>query len=150
MTGEDAELAERLRRSGFKIYESHSVRAIHLGIPRSLGQFVRRQAWYGQGMFGDLRLWKPVTTILLYLALIVLGLLNFYFMPGPIIVRAAIFLLLLNMIPALAVGYRLSRLGYIDLSLALPVSLSLFLPGAALWPGQASGGNVARTYRKEN
>jgi glycosyltransferase involved in cell wall biosynthesis len=150
VTGEDAELAERLRRAGFKIYESHSVRAILLGFPRSLGQFVRRQAWYGQGMFGDLRLWKPVTTILLYLALIVLGLLNFYFMPGPIVVRAAIFLLLLNMIPALAVGYRLSRLGYIISPLPSLFLYHCFYLGRLCGLARLLVGNVARTYRKEN
>jgi len=150
VTGEDAELAERLRRSGFKIYESHSVRAVHLGIPRSLGQFVRRQAWYGQGMFGDLRLWKPVTTILLYLVLVVLGLLNFYFMPGPMIVRAGIFLLLLNMIPALAVGYRLTRLGYIISPLPSLFLYHCFYVGRLCGLARLLVGNVARTYRKEN
>ena len=113
VTCEDAELADRLRIAGFKIYECQRVRAIHLGIPRSVGQFVRRQAWYGQGMFGDLRLWKPLTTILLYLVLVVIGLLNFYFVVGPLIVRFAVFLLLLNTIPILAVGFRFHRLGRI-------------------------------------
>ena len=150
VTGEDAELAERLRRSGFKIYECHSVRAIHLGIPRSLGQFVRRQAWYGQGMFGDLRLWKPVTTILLYLVLVVLGLLNFYFMPGLLIVRIGIFLLLLNIIPALSVGYRLGRLGYVISPLPSLFLYHCFFVGRLCGLARILVGNAARTYRKES
>lgn len=149
VTGEDAELAERLQRTGFKIYEALSVRAIHLGIPRSLGQFVRRQAWYGQGMFGDLRLWKPITTIFLYLVFVLLGSLNFYFMPSPLIVRIGIFLLLLNMIPALAVGYRLSRLRYIISPLPSLFLYHCFYVGRLCGLARIVVGNVARTYRKE-
>jgi glycosyltransferase involved in cell wall biosynthesis len=149
VTCEDAELADRVRLAGFKIYESQSVRAIHLGIPRSLGQFVRRQAWYGQGMLADLRLWKPLATALLYLVLLVVGLLNFHFMPGPLILRSAVFLLLLNAIPALAVGYRLRRLGHIISPLPSLLLYHCFYVGRLCGLGRALVGSVARTYRKE-
>ena len=149
VTGEDAELAERLRSADFKIYECQNVRAIHLGIPRSIGQFVRRQAWYGQGMLGDLRLWKPLTTSLLYLVLIILGLLSFYIMPGPLILRFVVFLLLLNTIPALAVGYRLRRLGHIISPLPSLFLYHCFYVGRLRGLARVLVGNVARTYRKE-
>jgi glycosyltransferase involved in cell wall biosynthesis len=149
ITCEDAELADRLRLAGFKIYESQSVRAIHLGIPRSLGQFVRRQAWFGQGMFGDLRLWKPLTTILLYLICVVLGLLNFYFTPGPLILRCAVFVLLVNMIPLLAVGYRLRRLGHIISPLPSLFLYHCFYVGRLWGLARLLTGRLARHYRKE-
>jgi GT2 family glycosyltransferase len=150
VTGEDADLGDRLRKAGFKIYECHCVRAIHLGIPRSLGQFIRRQAWYGQGMLGYLHLWKPVSTIFAHLLLVVLGLLNFYFTPGPLILRIAIFLLLVNTIPAMAVAYRLRRLGHL-----VPFFPSLLLYHSfyfgRLWGlSKAVLGGATRTYRKEN
>jgi GT2 family glycosyltransferase len=150
VTGEDADLGDRLRKAGFKIYECHSVRAIHLGIPRSLSQFVRRQAWYGQGMLGYLHLWKPVSTILMHLSLVTVGLLNLCFTPGPLMLRLGIFLLLVNMIPAMAVAYRLRRLGHF-----VPLFPSLLLYHGFYF-GRLFGlcksvfGGAARTYRKEN
>jgi glycosyltransferase involved in cell wall biosynthesis len=149
-TGEDADLGDRLRNSGFKIYECHSVRAIHLGIPRSLGQFVRRQAWYGQGMLGYLHLWKPVTTMLMYPVLIVTGLLGFYFVPGPLAVRLGIFLLLLNVIPAAAVAYRLRRLGHVTPLLPALVLYHCFYVGRITGLARTLLGSVSRTYRKES
>jgi glycosyltransferase involved in cell wall biosynthesis len=149
VTGEDAELANRLTRAGLGIYESHRVRAIHLGIPRSLGQFVRRQAWYGQGTFGDLRRWKPLTTILLYLVFVVIGLLNLYFSPGPVVVRLGIFVLLFNLIPALAVGYRFSQRGQLISPLPSLILYHCFYFGRLCGLARVIVSSAARTYRKD-
>jgi glycosyltransferase involved in cell wall biosynthesis len=149
-TGEDADLGDRLRKVGFKIYECHGVRAIHLGIPRSLGQFVRRQAWYGQAMLGYLHLWKPVTTMLMYPVLVVTGLLIIFFMRGPLAARLGILLLLLNIIPAAAVAYRLRRLGYVTPLLPALLLYHCFYVGRLCGLARALVGSVSRTYRKES
>jgi glycosyltransferase involved in cell wall biosynthesis len=149
VTAEDADLGARLRQAGLKIYECHNVWSIHLGIPRTLGQFIRRQAWYGQGMLGYLHLWKPVTTILMYFVFIVVGLLNFYFTPRPFMVRLAIFLLLVNLIPAAAVTYRLRRMRQIISPLPSLFLYHCFYVGRLCGLAKVLMGEAARTYRKD-
>jgi len=149
-TGEDADLGNRLRHAGGEIYECHAVRAIHLGIPRSLGQFVRRQAWYGQGMLGYLHLWRPVATMLIYPMLALLGVLAFYFMHGPLAVRLLIFLLLFNMIPAAAVTYRLRRLGHVPPLLPALFLYHCFYVGRFFGLARTLVGGASRSYRKES
>lgn len=51
-TGEDAELGMRWRRAGYEIFEDPSVVALHLGNPKSLGHFFRKQRWHGLGALG--------------------------------------------------------------------------------------------------
>lgn len=51
-SGEDAELGQRLRRRGSRIVSAPRVRARHLGNPKTLTGFVRKQRWHAMGMFG--------------------------------------------------------------------------------------------------
>lgn len=55
ITGEDTELCQRLRQRGFRVFESRSVVAVHLGNPNSLSQFFAKHRWHGLGMFGTFR-----------------------------------------------------------------------------------------------
>jgi glycosyltransferase involved in cell wall biosynthesis len=50
--GEDADLGGRLLQAGYLIFECHRVFAIHLGNPKSLREFFRKQVWHGMGAFG--------------------------------------------------------------------------------------------------
>jgi cellulose synthase/poly-beta-1,6-N-acetylglucosamine synthase-like glycosyltransferase len=52
VTGEDAELCERLRRSGYRLIFDPRLRAVHLGNPRNVASFFRRNVWHGLGTFG--------------------------------------------------------------------------------------------------
>jgi cellulose synthase/poly-beta-1,6-N-acetylglucosamine synthase-like glycosyltransferase len=56
VTGEDAELGQRLTRAGHLVYESRDVMAVHLGNPKSIGHFFRKQKWHALGMFGTVNL----------------------------------------------------------------------------------------------
>jgi GT2 family glycosyltransferase len=63
-TGEDAELGLRLVKAGHTIHADESVRAVHLGNPKSLGHFFRKQRWHGLGMFGTFRQeWRDLPVI---------------------------------------------------------------------------------------
>jgi glycosyltransferase involved in cell wall biosynthesis len=44
--GEDTDFADRLLRSGRRIYMSKESAMIHLGFPRTIGTFVQRQFWH--------------------------------------------------------------------------------------------------------
>lgn len=46
VTDEDYDLGERLNRQGHVMVEAPQVRAIHLGNPKSLGAFFRKQKWH--------------------------------------------------------------------------------------------------------
>jgi glycosyltransferase involved in cell wall biosynthesis len=50
-TNEDLDLCYRLKRGGYKIFADPSIEAIHLGIPRSLREFVGREIWHGESAF---------------------------------------------------------------------------------------------------
>lgn len=51
-TGEDYEFCQRARAAGAQILNNPQLRVIHHDFPRSLRQFIRREAWHGRG---DLR-----------------------------------------------------------------------------------------------
>jgi glycosyltransferase involved in cell wall biosynthesis len=49
-TCEDVEFCQRLRREGFTLYESHAVKAVHLGGDKDLKTFFRKNVWRGAGL----------------------------------------------------------------------------------------------------
>lgn len=55
-TGEDAELCFRLRSTGHRIWENPKIEAVHLGNPKSLTGFYKKQRWHGLGMLGTYRI----------------------------------------------------------------------------------------------
>jgi len=76
LTGEDAELCQRLWDSGYTIVQSPAVAAVHLGNPKSLRHFFRKQRWHGLGMFGTFRnrwLDRPVVMTFVHLVLNLVG-----------------------------------------------------------------------------
>ncbi len=150
VTGEDVDLAHRLREAGFKIYECHAVRAIHLGIPLSVRQFIRRQAWYARGMTGDLHSWKPLAALLLHCILILFGFVGLFVAWSSEAVRAATFLLLINIVPAVCVWYRLHAGGQPKCAVFGFFLYHCFclgrVYGFATW---LVTGKTARTYHKE-
>jgi glycosyltransferase involved in cell wall biosynthesis len=72
VTGEDAEIGKKLLEAGYTIWEDPSVRAVHLGNPKTLRGFYRRTVWHGLGMFGVEGRYqgdKPTTLALVHLGL---------------------------------------------------------------------------------
>lgn len=71
-TGEDYEFCERAIAAGVDYAPDSGFRAIHLGYPRTIGHFMRRECWHGEGDFGSLKRFisSPVALIgVLYLLL---------------------------------------------------------------------------------
>jgi len=57
ITGEDYEFCSRAGRVA-RILSDDSIRVVHLGNPRTLRQFFRREIWHGLGAFGSLQMKK--------------------------------------------------------------------------------------------
>jgi glycosyltransferase involved in cell wall biosynthesis len=77
LSGEDPELGERLNAAGERIRACPEVQAIHLGNPKSIPQFYRRNVWHGLGMFGTVswnRLDRPVAMLGVHLIATLVGL----------------------------------------------------------------------------
>jgi len=71
-TGEDFDLCERAITAGANYYEEPGYEAIHLGFPRTLTRFIKREIWHGEGDYQTLRrfLASPVAILaIVYLAL---------------------------------------------------------------------------------
>jgi len=49
-TGEDSEFCLRLRNMGFVIISDPAIKNVHLGNPKTLGQFFRKELWHGKGL----------------------------------------------------------------------------------------------------
>jgi len=77
-TGEDSDLCSRLRRDGLQIVSDSGIKNIHLGNPKSLRHFLRKEIWYGKGLAACIsaRDWRDRTFLLTNLFL--LGLLFFF------------------------------------------------------------------------
>jgi glycosyltransferase involved in cell wall biosynthesis len=56
-TGEDTEFCSRVRRIA-KVISDDRVRVTHLGNPKTIKQFVKREIWYGLGAFGSFKVEK--------------------------------------------------------------------------------------------
>lgn len=70
ITGEDAELGWRLNGKGFIIIEDPEVECIHLGNPKTLKDFYRKQKWHALGMMGTFKhsFWdKPLLMTIAFL-----------------------------------------------------------------------------------
>lgn len=52
ITGEDTEFCRRFRQRGYNIVSDNEIRSIHLGNPKTLYAFFKKEIWYGKGMLG--------------------------------------------------------------------------------------------------
>jgi glycosyltransferase involved in cell wall biosynthesis len=76
VTGEDSELGWRLHNMGYTLLEEPEVGAVHLGNPKKLGDFYRKEKWRGLGMFGTFRVSrfdKPLIMTVLFGAGLAVG-----------------------------------------------------------------------------
>lgn len=74
ITGEDAQILQLVRSSGYRTISDHRVRCTHLGNAKNLKEYFRKETWYGLGMLGTVgtgTLDKPYIVSHLYLALII-------------------------------------------------------------------------------
>lgn len=86
ITGEDSEFCNRVRELGYVIISDNKIRNVHLGNPKSLYAFFKKEIWHGKGMLGTQKgdKWnKPFIASIIYLlsyAALILGLpIAFYF-----------------------------------------------------------------------
>jgi len=114
LTGEDAEICQRLRQAGLKVYECHQVEAVHMGNPKSLRAFFRREAWHALGMFGTFKhapLDKPVLTTLAHLLLTTAGIASLFLRYSHLEIRLFVSLVMLFAASAASVIYRSAMRG---------------------------------------
>jgi len=125
-SGADAEIGQRLVSRGYRIYESPRVGAIHLGNPKTVREFYRRNVWHALGMFGTVnrrRVDKPTAMMLLHLLATMAGLAVLAVGDFSWSVRLLTAALLQLAVPVATVAYRAWQTG----------DASHFLPGVALY-----------------
>ena len=113
-TGEDAELGQRLWESGYRIWASPRVKAVHYGNAGSLLQFYRRMVWHGLGMFGTVtarRIDRPTAMMVLHIVATVLGLVVLADSSLELWQRVSAAIALQLLIPAATVAARVSQVG---------------------------------------
>jgi glycosyltransferase involved in cell wall biosynthesis len=113
-SGADAEIGQRLTRAGYRIHESPAVGAVHLGNPKSLREFYRRNVWHAMGMLGTVnrrKIDKPAAMTLAHLLATVAGLTILVASQFSPIKRLLIAALLQLAIPGITVAYRASQTG---------------------------------------
>ena len=110
VTGEDTDICARLRAAGYRIFETHRLRVVHLGNPKSAGAFFRKQVWHGLGGFSRVMLRRPnkaTTMVVTHAAAIVAAALVLLGVGSlPWLARVAIALGLIVAVPAATVAYR--------------------------------------------
>ena len=114
LTGEDAEIGERLVTAGERIRACPEVKAIHFGNPKSIPQFYRRNVWHGLGMFGTVswnRLDRPTAMLAAHLIATVVGVAALLTFPLSLAWRMFTAFGLQLMAPVATVVYRGHRTG---------------------------------------
>ena len=109
VTGEDAELCQRLRMAGGRLYRSRSVRAVHLRNPKSLAQFFRKEVWHGLGMFSTVsrsELDRPTLAMAVHLLFLCGALLAPWTVSSWTPASIFVWILMPWVVPVAAVSYR--------------------------------------------
>jgi len=113
-TGEDAEIGQRLVSAGYRIHEAPAVGAIHLGNPKSIREFYRRNVWHGLGMLATVnhrRVDKPTTMMIIHLLATLSGLFVLFGGPFSLPSRGLVALLLQLVVPGVTVAHRARQTG---------------------------------------
>jgi glycosyltransferase involved in cell wall biosynthesis len=108
VTGEDTELCLRLRNAGSTVWGSDDIAVQHLGNPKSLRAFYRKQWWHALGMFGTARReWfdRPTLLTIIHIVATAIGLVLLATLGGW--TAAALLAGLTFLSPVLAVGFRI-------------------------------------------
>ena len=113
-SGADAEIGQRLTNAGYRIHESPAVGVIHLGNPKSVREFYRRNVWHATGMLGTVN-WhqidKPTAMMTAHLIATIGGLAILLAGPFSLPWRLVIAVLLQLAVPGITVAYRVSQTG---------------------------------------
>ena len=70
ITGEDSEFCRRIREMGYLIISDNKIRSTHLGNPKTLYAFFKKEIWHGKGMLGTKKTdkWnRPFIASIIYL-----------------------------------------------------------------------------------
>ncbi|MBI5267430.1 MAG: glycosyltransferase [candidate division Zixibacteria bacterium] len=113
ITDEDTDIGMRLCRQGFGIINAPGVRAIHLGNPKTIAQFVTKEKWHSTSIVKNVT-WrtmdKPMVMTLAFLALFVGALAC---MPAVVLgtIGVLVPVTLILIVPLVTVLYRLYQFG---------------------------------------
>lgn len=55
-TCEDADICVRIIQKGYKVINSSEIKIVHLGNPKTISEFVRKELWYGEDMLSATRI----------------------------------------------------------------------------------------------
>src|SRR5688572_20387244 len=108
-TSEDAELCQRARQSGQRVYQDRRLAVVHLDNAKSLAAFYRKERWRGLGMLGTVSrhaIDKPVAMTALHLIGILVVVLLLSGKGASSFVAWGTAVLLVSFAPALTVAYR--------------------------------------------
>lgn len=78
ITGEDSELGWRIDKSGYLILNNPKIKATHLGNPKNLRKFYKKEKWHALGMLGTFKISKydkPLITTVMFIMTSLFGLL---------------------------------------------------------------------------
>jgi glycosyltransferase involved in cell wall biosynthesis len=109
ITGEDADLCDRIIARGEKIYETPRVSAIHLRNMNSLGGFFQKQVWHSLGMLGADQTYRLDRVTLMSLCHLVLSIIAFTWLAigqGSLLGRLVASTALILLSPLAATAYR--------------------------------------------
>lgn len=110
ITGEDADLCQRLIRAGYHPFASHAIRVVHLGNPKTLRAFFSMNVWHSIGMFGSARsnwLDRPILMMFGHLTITILALATMLNTSINFGTRLTILLASQIVAPTLSVSYRM-------------------------------------------
>lgn len=136
-TGEDSDLCLRLRKLGYSIVSDSTMRNVHLGNPRSLAAFFRKEVWYGKGLAACLNLhdWRDRTFLLtniflLGLFFVIIGVPSYFLLRSPLPLFGGIGTLLF--VIGLATVYRTIRRGKFSSLLPLGALNGVYFLGRSI------------------
>lgn len=78
-TGEDWDLCQSVIEAGYKVINQPTLHVTHLGNHKTLLGIIKKERWYGQGMFGVLkggRVSKPLIVSILFLVFLLVAIIS--------------------------------------------------------------------------
>jgi glycosyltransferase involved in cell wall biosynthesis len=111
VTGEDSELGWRINRAGNVILNNPAIRSVHLGNPKNLKDFYKKEKWHALGMMGTFKIScidKPVIMTVMFVVCNLFAIFSSVFIAVRVTLIYGIlaFLVLTILIPAVTACYR--------------------------------------------
>lgn len=148
---EDTDICARLRMQGGRLFETRRLNVVHLGNPKSVRDFFRKQVWHGMSILGGgraMRRNKASLMVLAFAGAMLVAAASLLLPWAPLATRAGAAMVVLLPIPVVTVVYRARETGRVPDPVRGTVLYFIFYVARVTALCKALAGSMRATHRR--